>query len=128
MKGMVSPALEAAVVCSLLKRLSMDQWFSITIDQSPLQRSFLGEDCSKGMQSAAKKWDYLDTFQSGFRLGFSTETYLVTLMVLDLSVAFDSINHSVLLSQLHGLGALGAPFYSEFLPFSGVSPVDVTWW
>lgn len=51
-----------------------------------------------------EEMDYLDTFQSSFKLGFSTETALVTLMVLDLLVAFETINHSVLLSQLHGLG------------------------
>lgn len=62
---------------------------------------------------------YLDVFQSDFRLGFSTETTLVSviddlwwkrdessesiIVLLDFSVAFSSINHAILLNQPEGL-------------------------
>lgn len=62
---------------------------------------------------------YLDVFQSDFRLGFSIETTLVSviddlswkrdessesiIVLLDFSVAFSSINHRILLNQPGGL-------------------------
>lgn len=64
--------------------------------------------------------DYLDPFQFGFRPDYGTETILVTfvddlyqeldrksvslLVLLDLSVAFSTIDHGMLMAWLSGTG------------------------
>ncbi|XP_058023847.1 uncharacterized protein LOC131190529, partial [Ahaetulla prasina] len=76
---------------------------------------------------------YLDPFQSGFRPGYSMETALVALVddlwrardkgyfsalvLLDLSVAFDTIDHGILLSRLGSLGVGGTVYrwFSSYL-------------
>ena len=75
------------------------------------------------LQRFLDETEYLDPFQSGFMSGYWTETVLVTLLdgllweldrgyvslmvLLDLSVDFYTIDHSILLIHLSGMG-LGA--------------------
>ena len=78
---------------------------------------------ARQLQALLDETDFLDPFQSGFRPGFGTETALValyddlcqerdrgsvTLLIpLDLSVAFHTIAHGVLLDRQSGLGVGG---------------------
>lgn len=76
--------------------------------------------------------DYLDLFQSGFRPGFGTQMALIRVMgdlrrewdgssvsilaLLDLSAAFDTIDHGIFLGQLQELGC-GSGWHHVVLAF-----------
>ncbi|KAI2646556.1 RNA-directed DNA polymerase from mobile element jockey [Labeo rohita] len=85
---------------------------------------------------------YLDNFQSGFRPHHSTETALVkiindirlnsdsckisVLVLLDLSAAFDTVDHNILLERLEnwvGLSGMDLNWFRSYLEARGYYPV-----
>ncbi len=84
----------------------------------------------------------MDAKQSGFRSGHSTETVLLSvtealriakadskssvLILLDLSAAFDTVNHQILLSILSALGITGIPL-RWFEPYLNGWSFGVAW-
>ncbi|KAF7246760.1 Reelin [Varanus komodoensis] len=115
--------IKEAVVQLVLKKASLDP--EMATNYRPVANiPFLGEVLEQvvagQLQALLEETDYLDPFQSGFRPGYGTESALVTLyddlcrerargsasllVFLDLTAAFDTIDHGILLDRLAGLG------------------------
>ncbi len=91
----------------------------------PFIAKTLERDVFKQLSSFLSKHNLLDANQSGFRHGHSTETALLSvtealrianadskssvLILLDLSAAFDTVKHQILLSTLSSQGITGIP-------------------
>ncbi|KAF7245842.1 RNA-directed DNA polymerase from mobile element jockey [Varanus komodoensis] len=124
--GQVPAPLKEAVVRPVLKKASLNP--EVVANYRPVANiPFLGKVLERVVagqfQAFLDETDYLDPFQSGFRPGYSTESALVTLyddlcrerdrgsasllVLVDLSAAFDTINHGILLNRLAGLGVGG---------------------
>ncbi len=91
------------------------------------------------------QYNKLDAKQSGFRSGHSTETALLSvtealriakadskssvLILLDLSAAFDTVNHQILLSTLSSLGITGIPlrWFESYLTGRSFRVAWVNW-
>ncbi|KAF7242518.1 LINE-1 retrotransposable element ORF2 protein [Varanus komodoensis] len=115
-----------AVVRLVLKKASLDP--EMATNYRPVANIlFLGKVLERvvagQLQALLDETNYLDPFQTGFRPGYGTESALVALyddlcrekdrgsvsllVLLDHSVAFDTIDHGILLDRLAGLGVGG---------------------
>ncbi len=118
----VSPLLPYTSLTDSYRHFSL-----IPFIAKPLERVVFNQ-----LSSFLSKHNLLDANQSGFRRGHSTETALLSvtealriakanskssvLILLDLSAAFDTVNHQILLTTLSSLGITG-------FHFAGLNPI-----
>ncbi len=127
LSGTFPNSMKTAVVKPLLKKRNLDS--TMLSNYRPISNlPFIGKIIEKIVFNQLNNYfnsnEYLDNFQSGFRVHHSTETALIkiindirfnsdsgkisVLVLLDLSAAFDTVDHNILLERLENwVGFLG---------------------
>jgi retron-type reverse transcriptase len=131
--GNVPPPLKLAAVTPLLKKPGLDS--DDPNNFTPISNlTFLSELLERAVATQLRQYllsnNLYKTFQSGFRTHHSTETALLKvtndlllssdsgsltiLLLLDLSAAFDTVNHSILLSSI-GITDSALSWFTSYL-------------
>ena len=120
--GIVPPDLKTAIVKPLLKKPSLDRNLLKNyrpISNLPFLSKILEKVVLHKLLSHLQENNLSNPFQSAYRAGCSTETVLLrivkdilsaldndnisVLLLLDLSAAFDTLDHQILLSRLNSV-------------------------
>ena len=131
--GTVPPSFKLAAITPILKKPGLDPENPDNfrpISNLPFLSKLLERSVARQLKQHLHSNQLYETFQSGFRTHHSTETALLKvtndlllasdsgslniLLLLDLSAAFDTINHTILLTCLQSCIGINGPALSWF--------------